>query len=89
MAPFMIIGRKIRNKFEWASLALQAEAGKCKHCHKCIDGCPMSLPVEDMVEQNRMENTECILCGNCIDGCKFEVIKYTFKKQLKAQLGQP
>lgn len=78
MAPFMIIGRKIRNRFGWPSLQLRAESEKCKHCHTCIDNCPMSLLVEDMVEQNTMENTECILCGTCIDGCKYEVIKYSF-----------
>jgi ferredoxin len=80
MAPFMIIGRKIRNKFEWPSLQLQVDPEKCKHCHKCRDNCPMSLPVEFMVEQNKMENTECILCGTCIDGCECKVITYSFFK---------
>ena len=78
MAPFMIIGRKIRNRFKWPSLQLTVEPQKCKHCHTCIDNCPMSLPVENMVMQNRMENTECILCGTCVDGCKHNVIVYSF-----------
>ena len=78
MAPFMIIGRKIRNWFEWASLQLKADSEKCNHCHTCTQNCPMSLPVEDMVNQNKMENAECILCGTCIDGCEFDVIKYAF-----------
>ena len=80
MAPFMIIGRKIRNKFGWSSLQLRVEPEKCKHCHTCVANCPMSLPVEDMVMQNKMENTECILCGTCIDGCEFKVINYSFVK---------
>ena len=78
MAPFMIIGRKIRNRFEWPSLQLRVESEKCKHCHTCVANCPMSLPVEEMVVQNKMENTECILCGTCIDGCKDKVINYSF-----------
>ena len=78
MAPFMIIGRKIRNWFGWASLQLKAESEKCNHCHTCTQNCPMSLPVEDMVNQDKMENAECILCGTCIDGCEFDVIKYAF-----------
>jgi len=78
MAPFMIIGRKIRNRFEWPSLQLRVEPEKRKHCHPCVANCPMSLPVEDMIEQNKMENAECILCGTCIDGCKDKVIKYSF-----------
>jgi len=78
MAPFMIIGRKIRNRFNWPSLQLQANSDNCKHCHTCSDNCPMSLPVEDLVDQNKIENTECILCGTCIDGCKYKVINYSF-----------
>ena len=80
MAPFMIAGRKIRNKFSWPSLKLKAESEKCKNCHKCSKDCPMSLPVEDMVHRNQMEDAECILCGACVDGCKFDAIKYAFDK---------
>jgi len=78
MAPFMIIGRKIRNRFGWSSLQIRAEPEKCNHCHTCVNNCPMSLPVEMMVKTNKMENTECILCGTCIDGCEFNAIKFTF-----------
>lgn len=78
MAPFMILGRKLRNSLKWASLQLKAEPDKCNHCHTCTQNCPMSLPVETMVHHNKMENVECILCGSCIDGCEFDVIKYAF-----------
>jgi ferredoxin-type protein NapH len=78
MAPFMILGRKIRNSFRWPSLKLKSDSEKCKHCHTCTRNCPMSLPVESMVNQNKLENAECILCGTCIDGCEFGVIKYAF-----------
>jgi ferredoxin-type protein NapH len=69
MAPFMIIGRAIRNRYKWPSLRLEANAEKCIHCHACTENCPMSLPVEGMVNNNRMENIECILCDTCVDGC--------------------
>jgi ferredoxin-type protein NapH len=78
MAPFMILGRKVRNIFDWPSLQLQAESEKCTHCQTCTEHCPMSLPVESMVHQKKMEKTECILCGTCIDGCPSGVIKYAF-----------
>jgi ferredoxin-type protein NapH len=81
MAPFMILGRKIRNLFEWPSLQLEAKAEKCTHCHTCTENCPMSLPVEGMVLRDRMENSECILCGTCIDGCPSGVIQYTFRTE--------
>ena len=78
MAPFMILGRKIRNRVKWASLQLKATPEDCAHCHKCTKICPMSLPVEMMVNTNKMENSECILCGTCVDACKFDVIKFGF-----------
>lgn len=79
MAPFMILGRKIRNYFQWASLKLKSAPDICEHCHTCTENCPMSLPVEEMVNLNIMENKECIFCGTCVDGCKPGAIKYSFK----------
>jgi len=80
MAPFMIIGRKIRNVINFPSLQLALNNENCSHCHTCTNNCPMSLPVEFMVQEDKMENVECILCGTCIDGCKNKVIRYTFTK---------
>ena len=84
MAPFMIIGRKIRNRIGWASLRLRSDPEKCIHCHTCSDNCPMSLPVEQMVVRKNMENAECILCGTCVDGCESEVIGFTFQRSAQA-----
>jgi ferredoxin-type protein NapH len=79
MAPFMILGRKVRNLFKWPSLQLKANPQLCKHCHACMNYCPMSLPVEAMVNHRSMENSECILCGSCVDGCEQGAIQYFFK----------
>ena len=79
MAPFMILGRKVRNTARWPALQLTATSERCTHCHTCSENCPMSLPVETMVEGKRMENAECILCGSCVDGWEFDVLKYSFK----------
>lgn len=38
----------------------------------------MSLPVENMVLESKMEQRECILCGTCIDVCPKNAISYTF-----------
>jgi polyferredoxin len=81
MAPFMIIGRKIRNAVNWPSLQLIADKEKCVNCKVCNQKCPMSLFVESMVQQNSMENSECILCGSCVDSCPKQVIKYSFGKK--------
>lgn len=78
MAPFMIIGRWIRNRFGWASLRLVADASSCADCKKCTSNCPMSLDVNAMVQVEQMENTECILCGTCVDNCSKSAIRYSF-----------
>ena len=78
MAPFMIIGRWIRNRFAWPSLRLKADNLLCADCKKCTSNCPMSLDVNAMVKAGRMENSGCILCGTCVDNCSKKVIRYSF-----------
>ena len=80
MAPFMIIGRKIRNTANWPALQLEADSIKCINCKACTRDCSMSLNVNEMVQKHSMENTECILCGKCVDICPKGVITYSFHK---------
>jgi len=82
MAPFMILGRKLRNLLNMPSLQLISFPDKCIQCHTCTTNCPMSLPVEDMVNTKKMENSECILCGTCVDGCKSGSLEFYFNKPI-------
>jgi ferredoxin-type protein NapH len=78
MAPFMILGRKLRNLLPWPALRLQAAPERCRECGTCTKDCPMSLDVRAMVASSHMENAECILCGTCVDNCKQGAIHYGF-----------
>lgn len=80
MAPFMIIGTKIREKVKFPALHLEAEGNKCISCKKCSIKCPMSLNVNEMALKKNMKNSECILCGECVDVCPKNVIKYKIKE---------
>ena len=80
MAPFMILGRKLRNLFHWPALRLKAAPENCINCKKCTGACPMSLDVNAMVQANQMENAECILCGSCVDTCPKKTIRYSFSR---------
>ena len=80
MAPFMILGRKLRNLLRWPALRLKAETADCAACGTCNRNCVMSLDVQSMVEQARMEHAECILCGRCVDSCPQGVIRYSFSR---------
>jgi polyferredoxin len=77
MAPFMILGRRIRNLARWPALRLRADADKCIDCLACTRECPMSIDVHRLVRSGNMEHTECILCGTCIDGCPNGAILYS------------
>lgn len=81
MAPFMILGRKVRNALKMPALQLKSNAETCTHCQTCTINCPMSLPVEKMVNAKSMENPECILCGKCVDNCHSKSINYSFGRQ--------
>jgi len=78
MAPFMIIGRRLRNVPAWPALRLQAQPDQCSQCHTCTTNCPMSLDVSAMVQMNHMEHDECILCGTCVDNCSRKAIRFSF-----------
>jgi ferredoxin-type protein NapH len=80
MAPFMILGRWLRNLGNWPALRLQADPSVCTECKLCRRNCPMSLEVDQMVKINKMENSECILCGSCVDQCAAKAIRYSFSK---------
>lgn len=83
MAPFMIIGRRVRNLVRWPSLRLRADRDRCVDCKTCSKNCPMSLDVNRMVHSASMENTECILCGTCVDNCPQGAIRYSFSPGLE------
>lgn len=80
MAPFMIIGNKIKNFFRVPSLHLNSDKERCSNCKTCTKNCPMSLDVNGMVQNGSMVNSECIHCGTCADGCTKGVIKYSFSR---------
>ncbi len=88
MAPFMILGRKVRIYFHWTSLQLQSNADFCNHCHVCDKHCPMSLPVESMVGRQEMEHGECILCGTCVDICRQGAISFAWGKTSQGTRGE-
>jgi polyferredoxin len=79
MAPFMILGRWIRNRFAWPALRLRARSAECRGCGKCTEACPMGLDVHALVESTSMEHRECTLCGSCVDTCPNGIIGYTFR----------
>jgi len=79
MAPFMVIGTKIKDALKIPSLHLSANSENCISCKQCSKKCSMSLDVDQMVEKGNMKNSECILCGECVANCPKSVIKFSIK----------
>ena len=79
MAPFMIIGTKLKDLVKCPSLHLITKKGECKQCQTCDKNCPMSLGISKMVQTGSMKNDECILCGTCVDNCPNKVINYSWR----------
>jgi polyferredoxin len=78
MAPFMVIGRRVRNVLAWPALRLKTNPAACVQCGTCTRACPMSIDVTRRVRTGRLETQDCILCGNCVDTCEHSAIRYTF-----------
>lgn len=83
MAPFMILGTKLKDLLPIPSLKLTADSSACISCKQCTGKCPMSLEVQEMVSKNNMSNSECILCGECADTCPKKLIKLSFNHTRK------
>lgn len=77
IAPFMIIGTKIKNFIRWPSLHMESNKKLCVECNICKD-CPMSINVKENVLNEDMQDLECILCGECVSSCPKGAIKYSF-----------
>lgn len=81
MAPFMVLGTKIRRVLHFPGLHIEADKDKCISCNACNKKCTMGLNVSEMVKTGGCYNSECIQCGECVDICPKKVLKYSMKKE--------
>ena len=86
IAPLLIVGTRVARAGGWPMLHLEAEPAECSACGVCDDGCPMSLPVSQMVGRGAMWNAECLLCGSCVDGCPSNAIRFSFARTRRPAL---
>lgn len=79
IAPFMVLGTKLRRLLHLPGLQVTAQKENCIACKRCNQACPMGLDVQYMVKQGGCTSTECIQCGACIDACPKHVLHYRMK----------
>ncbi len=80
MAPFMVLGTKIRNLLHLPGIHVVSEKENCISCKKCSQNCPMGLNVAELVKNGCDFGAECIQCGVCVDHCPKKVLSYGVKK---------
>jgi polyferredoxin len=78
IAPFLVLGARLRDWLRLPSLRLSANAAACKACTVCNRGCPMSLDVRSLVRVGAVKHDECVLCGNCVDHCPSGAVRFRF-----------
>lgn len=82
-APFMILGKKIRDRLSLPGLRIKTNPANCKKCNACTLKCPMDIQVMKKVQNGEIVDDECILCGNCIDACKSKALFYSISTPSK------
>lgn len=80
MAPFMVVGIKLRNFLHLPGLHITIHRDKnCISCGKCNKECPMGIDVKELVKKDYIKNPECIQCGACIDNCPQHILHFEIK----------
>ncbi len=78
MAPFMILGTRLKRAGRWPSLHLRTQHERCIACRRCSAACTMSIDVQALVARGDMHHRECVLCGLCADNCPKDVLALKF-----------
>lgn len=95
MAPFMVLGTKLRRVLHLPGLHIQAEKPEqCIACGKCAKVCPMGIDIvseikgEEVKDGERkggerkggaIKSAECIQCGACVENCPRSVLSKGFR----------
>ncbi len=81
MAPFMVLGTKLRKLLHLPGLHIAAKGGNCVSCNQCNKQCVMGIDVSKAVKTGGIDSVECIQCGACVDGCPQSVLAYKMGKR--------
>jgi polyferredoxin len=79
MSPFMILGGKLGSILRIPVFKVKAKQEKCVSCGRCVKVCPMSLPVDKLIQKGHISGSNCILCGKCVDTCGRDVLSMGWK----------
>ena len=77
MAPFMILGIKLRRFLHLPGIHIRAsKIDSCISCGKCNKSCPMGIDVMNEAKHEIVDSPECIQCAACVDDCPQNILSY-------------
>lgn len=77
MAPFMILGIKLRRILHLPGIHIRADRKEyCISCGKCNKVCPMGIDIMSEIKGGIISSQECIQCGACIDSCPKSILTF-------------
>ena len=83
MAPFMVIGTKLRKILHLPGFHVVADKNNCVSCGKCNKVCPMGIDVSKQIKCDKEFGPECIQCGACVDNCPKKALAYQYSRSKK------
>ena len=79
IAPFLILGRRIRDLVRLPGLRIAIKRESCSGCEHCREVCPMDVPMISQAATS-IRSDDCILCGNCVDVCDAHAVRFTLSR---------
>ncbi len=79
IAPFLVLGRRIREFVRLPGLRIAIKPESCSACERCRDVCPMAVNMLPGAETS-IRSDDCILCGNCVDVCHGQALRFRFSR---------
>lgn len=79
IAPFLVLGDRIRSRVRLPGLRMAVSPESCSVCEQCRDACPMGVQMPSGA-QTSIRSDDCILCGNCVDACPSQAIRFSLSQ---------
>ncbi len=79
IAPFLVLGRRIRDLTRLHGLRIAIKQESCSGCERCRDVCPMDVKMFSRARTS-IRSDDCILCGNCVDVCDAEAVRFSWSR---------
>ncbi len=79
IAPFLVLGTRIRDWVRLPGLRMAIKPESCFGCERCGEVCPMNVPMLSQAATS-IRSDDRILCGDCIDTCQAHADRFVLSR---------